>query len=55
MNTDNQRVTMIMGAGAVLDMNFPCNIIKPTTMNITGSVSKSVSGEVPSDSSDMQI
>lgn len=40
MNTDNQRVTMIMGAGAVLDMNFPCNIIKPTTMNITMEVIK---------------
>lgn len=29
---------MIMGAGAVLDMNFPSNVIKPTTWNITQEV-----------------
>ncbi len=31
---------MVMGAGAVLDMNFPSNIIKPTTWNITEEVRK---------------
>ena len=40
MNINNPRVTMIMGAGAVLDMNFPSNIIKPTTWNITEKVRK---------------
>lgn len=29
---------MIMGAGAVLDMDFPCGILKPTTWNITKAV-----------------
>lgn len=38
MNTDNPRVTMIMGAGGVLDMNFPQSIIKPSTWNITNDV-----------------
>ena len=28
MNINNSRVTMVMGAGAVLDMNFPSTIIK---------------------------
>lgn len=40
MNTDNPRVTMIMGAGAVLDMNFPCGMVVPTTWNITEEVRK---------------
>ena len=40
MNINNSRVTMLMGAGAVLDMNFPSNIIKPTTWNITEEVRK---------------
>lgn len=40
MNINNSRVTMVMGAGAVLDMNFPSNIIKPTTWNITEEVRK---------------
>ena len=31
---------MVMGAGAVLDMNFPSTIIKPTTWNITEEVRK---------------
>lgn len=35
MSETNQRVTMIMGAGAVLDMNFPDDIITPTTRKIT--------------------
>lgn len=34
------RVTMIMGAGAVLDMNFPSGVLKPTTWNITQEVKK---------------
>lgn len=40
MNEANPRVTMIMGAGAVLDMSFPSTIIKPTTWNITQEVKK---------------
>ena len=40
MEKTNSRVTMIMGAGAVLDMSFPCGIIKPTTSNITNEVRK---------------
>lgn len=35
MRETNHRVTMIMGAGAVLDMNFPDDIITPTTRKIT--------------------
>lgn len=31
---------MIMGAGAVLDMNFPCGVMKPSTWNITKEVRK---------------
>ena len=38
MSETNQRVTMIMGAGAVLDMNFPADIITPTTRKITEEV-----------------
>lgn len=40
MNETNQRVTMIMGAGAVLDMNFPGHIVTPTTKKITEEVLK---------------
>lgn len=40
MSETNLRVTMIMGAGAVLDMNFPDSIITPTTWNITQEVLK---------------
>lgn len=40
MNKGNPRVTMIMGAGAVLDMDFPCGILRPTTWNITEEVKK---------------
>lgn len=40
MNKTNPRVTMIMGAGAVLDMNFPDSIVTPTTWNITQEVRK---------------
>lgn len=40
MNKLNPRVTMIMGAGAVLDMNFPANILWPSTRNITQEVIK---------------
>ena len=29
-----------MGAGAVLDMNFPSGVLKPTTWNITQEVKK---------------
>ena len=35
MNDLNPRVTMIMGAGAVMDMNFPCGVLRPSTWNIT--------------------
>ena len=35
MNEVNPRVTMIMGAGAVMDMNFPCGVLRPSTWNIT--------------------
>lgn len=38
MSETNQRVTMIMGAGAVLDMNFPGHIVTPTTKKITEEV-----------------
>lgn len=31
---------MIMGAGAVLDMDFPCEVLKPSTWNITKEVKK---------------
>lgn len=41
MNEENPRVTMIMGAGAVLDMDFPCGITKPSTWNITNAVKDS--------------
>ena len=40
MNEVNPRATMIMGAGAVLDMNFPCDVLKPSTWNITQEVIK---------------
>lgn len=40
MNKENPRVTMIMGAGSVLDMNFPPDVKRPTTWNITGEVRK---------------
>lgn len=40
MHETNHRVTMIMGAGAVLDMNFPGNIVTPTTKKITEEVLK---------------
>ena len=40
MNEVNPRVTMIMGAGAVLDMNFPCSLLRPSTWNITQEVIK---------------
>ena len=40
MRETNHRVTMIMGAGAVLDMNFPGNIVTPTTKKITEEVLK---------------
>lgn len=40
MNEVNPRATMIMGAGAVLDMNFPSNVLKPTTGNIMQEVIK---------------
>lgn len=40
MNKVNPRVTMIMGAGAVLDMNFPADILWPSTSNITQEVIK---------------
>ena len=40
MNEVNPRVTMIMGAGAVLDMNFPTGVIRPSTWNITQEVIK---------------
>lgn len=40
MNDVNPRATMIMGAGAVLDMKFPSNVLKPTTWNITQEVIK---------------
>ena len=29
---------MIMGAGSVLDINFPCGVLKPSTWNITTKV-----------------
>ena len=35
MTTIDKRTTIIMGAGAVLDMSFPDSIIRPTTWNIT--------------------
>ena len=38
MNNENPRATMIMGAGAVLDMDIPCGITKPSTWNITNAV-----------------
>lgn len=38
MRETNHRVTMIMGAGAVLDMNFPGHIVTPTTKKITEEV-----------------
>ena len=31
---------MIMGAGAVLDMNFPTGVLRPSTWNITQEVIK---------------
>ena len=31
MNEVNTRVTMLMGTGAVLDMNFPCSLLRPST------------------------
>ena len=40
MNEVNPRVTMIMGAGAVLDMNFPTGVLRPSTWNITQEVIK---------------
>lgn len=40
MNEVNPRVTMIMGAGAVLDMNFPIGVLRPSTWNITQEVIK---------------
>lgn len=40
MNENNPRVTMIMGAGAVLDMNFPTGVLRPSTWNITQEVIK---------------
>lgn len=40
MNEVNPRVTMIMGAGAVLDMNFPSSVLRPSTWNITQEVIK---------------
>lgn len=40
MNPDNRRVTIIMGAGAVLDMKFPRHVLIPTTWNITQEVLK---------------
>lgn len=40
MNKVNPRATMIMGAGAVLDMNFPADILWPSTPNITQEVIK---------------
>jgi len=38
MVQDKYRVTMIMGAGSVLDMDFPCGVIRPSTLNITNEV-----------------
>lgn len=38
MCNKNSRVTVIMGAGAVLDMDFPDNVLRPTTANITDKV-----------------
>ena len=46
MDADYHRVTMIMGAGAVLDMSFPCNIINPSTWNITNDVRRPYDGIV---------
>lgn len=40
MNDLNSRATMIMGAGAVMDMNFPCGVLRPSTWNITQEVIK---------------
>ena len=40
MNEVNPRVTMIMGAGAVLDMSFPTGVLRPSTWNITQEVIK---------------
>ena len=40
MNEVNPRVTMIMGAGAVLDMNFTTDVLRPSTWNITQEVIK---------------
>ena len=40
MSHDSNRATMIMGAGAVLDMDFPCGVLKPSTWNITKEVKK---------------
>ena len=38
MKKEKNRVTMLMGAGAVLDFNLPQVITKPSTENITDAV-----------------
>ena len=35
MNEVNPRVTMIMGADVVLDIDFPTGVLRPSTWNIT--------------------
>lgn len=55
MSETNQRVTMIMGAGAVLDMNFPADKITPTTWKITEEVALKPYRDIFDDSREITV
>lgn len=51
MRFKKKRVTVVMGAGAVLDFSFPDGVIKPTTNNITDVVRQPYRSSIPNDHS----
>lgn len=50
-----KRITIILGAGAELDMSFPDTIMKPTTLNITKKVMEPYQYTIPGHEHDINV